>query len=71
MGPISLVSIFLPSTFRGLGHDLDDRSEAAMKDRQEVASVLAFYTCVVFALMSFLKLGGVVKYLSHDLMTGT
>ena len=42
-----------------------------MKDRQEVASVLAFYTCVVFALMSFLKLGGVVKYLSHDLMTGT
>ena len=71
VGPISLVSLFLPSIFRELGHDLDDRSDAALADRQDLASVLAFYTFVIFGLMSVLKLGGVVKFCSQDIMTGT
>ena len=71
VGPISLVSLFLPSIFHDFGFDLDSKTEEALRTRQEAASVLAFYVFVIFAAMSVLKLGGVVKFLSHDLMTGT
>ena len=70
VGPISLVSIILPSLFLSAGLDPNDHSEAGLADRQEMASVLAFYTFVIFIIMCFLKLGGVVKFVSHDLMTG-
>jgi len=68
VGPISLVSLYLPSVFRELGYAVEDRSEEGMQLRREAASVVAFYVFCVFAIMSFFRLGGLIRFLSHTVM---
>ncbi|EKU21103.1 sulfate transporter [Nannochloropsis gaditana CCMP526] len=70
VGPISLVSLYLPSVFVALGLKIDDYSAAAHKARQEAGSVVAIYVCCLFGVMSLLRLGGLIRFLSHTVMTG-
>lgn len=70
VGPISLVSLYLPSVFKSLGYPVEDRTAEGKQLRREVASVVAFYVCVVFAVMSFFRLGGLIRFLSHSVMAG-
>jgi SulP family sulfate permease len=70
VGPISLVALYLPSVFRQLGYVVEDNSEEGKQLRREAASVVAFYVFCLFAVMSFFRLGGLIRFLSHPVMAG-
>lgn len=70
VGPISLVSLYLPSVFKELGYAVEDRSEEGKQLRREAAAVVAFYVFCVFAAMSLFRLGGLIRFLSHTVMAG-
>jgi len=70
VGPISLVSLYLSSVFSALGYAVEDRSEEGKQLRREAASVVAFYVFCVFAVMSFFRLRGLIRFLSHSVMAG-
>lgn len=70
VGPISLASIFIPVALKHLGFDAKDNSEAVKAERAEAAAALTFAVFAVFLAMSFLRMGMLIRFLSHAVMTG-
>jgi MFS superfamily sulfate permease-like transporter len=70
VGPISLASIYIPIALRAVGFDIADASAAAKDLRAEAAVALTFYVFCIFLVMSLLRLGLLIRFVSHSVMTG-
>ena len=70
VGPISLGSIYIPIALKQLGFDVHDATEGARAERAEAAGVLTFYVFAIFLVMSILRLGSVIRFISHAVMAG-
>lgn len=69
VGPVSLASIYIPVALRQLGLNTLDRSEAARAERDEAAAALTFYVFAVFLGLSLLRMGALIRFVSHAVMT--
>lgn len=70
IGPISLASIYIPIALKALGFNVHDASEAAKAARGEAAMVLTFYVFIIFLVMSILRLGLIIRFISHNVLAG-
>ena len=70
VGPISLGCIYIPIALKTLGFDTTDMSDGARAERAEAAVALTFYVFVIFLFMSILRLGSVIRFVSHSVMAG-
>lgn len=70
IGPISLGSIYIPIALKQLGFDVNDATDGARAERAEAAGVLTFYVFAIFLVMSILRLGSVIRFVSHAVMAG-
>lgn len=70
VGPTALACIYLPTSLQALGFDTSLKDDESQFLRADAASVLAFWVGIVFLLMSFFRLGGLMNFLSHSVMNG-
>lgn len=70
VGPISLGCIYIPIALKTLGFDITDASEGGRAARAEAAVALTFYVFAIFLFMSILRLGSVIRFVSHSVMAG-
>lgn len=70
VGPISMASLFIPVALASLGFDTADTSAGAKAERAEAAVVITFYIFVIFLVLAVLRLGTLIRFISHSVMTG-
>ncbi len=70
VGPISLASIYIPIALRQAGFDTDDTSDGAKAARAEAAVAFAFYVFAIFLFLALTRMGSLIRFISHSVMTG-
>ena len=71
VGPAALCSIYMPTALTALGMDTSLRGAEDLAARAAAASVCAFWVGVLFLLMAFFRLGNLIRFMSHSVMTGS
>ena len=62
--------IYAPATFGNMGADAMSQSADDVAMRSSIAPIITFWTSIIFLFMAIFRLGALIRFLSHPVMTG-